>query len=139
LTGNTLKYDRHVGSIARMGHVYVDAVLSAERSEVVRMLVDTGATYSLVSNELATRLGMPRLPKRTRVRLADGSVRRVEIGIARLRLEGREAAPTFIIGRVAEPLLGVEALEALGLAADPSTGKLVPTRSAALLLATLAS
>jgi len=122
-----------------VGHVYVDAVLSAERSETVRMLVDTGATYSLVSSELATRLGMPRLPKRTRVRLADGSVRRVDIGIARLRLEGREAAPTFIIGRAAEPLLGVEALEALGLAVDPSTGKLMPTRSAALLLARLAS
>jgi predicted aspartyl protease len=89
-----------------MGHIYVDAVLSAERSEVVRMLVDTGATYSLVSDALAKRLGMPRLPKRTRVRLADGSVRRADVGIARLRLEGREAASTFIIGRVAEPLLG---------------------------------
>ncbi|MBI4702822.1 MAG: retroviral-like aspartic protease family protein [Deltaproteobacteria bacterium] len=121
-----------------MGHILVDVTLVAERSRTVRMLVDTGATYSFVPEAVAADIGAPRLPAHVAVTLADGSVRDCEVGLAKIVLADREAAATLIIGDVVEPLLGVEALEALGLAPDPKAGRLVPTRAAAVLLATVA-
>ena len=41
----------------------------------------------------------------------------------------RSAVSTFVIADCQEPLLGVERLETLGLAVDPTTGSLTPTRS----------
>ena len=41
----------------------------------------------------------------------------------------RKAASTVVIADCDEPLLGVESLETLGLAVDPTTGSLKPTRS----------
>lgn len=119
-----------------MGHIYADVNLEAERSTTLRMLVDTGAMYSFVSDDVVDAIGAPRLPRRIRVTLADGTPRDCDVALAKVVLEGREAAVTLIIGEVAEPLLGVEALEALGLAPDPSSNRLVPTRAAAVLLAT---
>jgi len=121
-----------------MGHIHVEATLEAERSATLRMLVDTGATYSFVSDQVVEAIGAPRLPRRIRVTLADGTPRECDVALAKIVLEGREAAVTLVVGDVAEPLLGVEALEALGLAPDPSSGRLVTTRAAAVLLATTA-
>jgi clan AA aspartic protease len=117
-----------------MGHVHVDAELAATGEERVRLLVDTGATYALVPEDLADRLGLVRSPRSVRVTLADGGERALPFGTLLVRLEGREAAATVLIGPAgAEPLLGVEALEALGLRVDPATGRLEPTRARAVL------
>jgi clan AA aspartic protease len=117
-----------------VGHVYVTAELSWQGTETVRMLVDTGATYSLLPFDLAERLGMPRSPRPISVVLADGTRCELPFGTARIRLAGREAAATALIGPPdAEPLLGVETLEALGLRVDPASGALQPTRAHAVL------
>jgi len=121
----------------RVGHIHVDAKLTAVRERIVRMLVDTGATYSFVDDQIATDLGAPRLPTPVRVTLADGSVRECEVALVKVTLAGREAAATLVVMPVAEPLLGVEALEALGLAPDPKAGGLVATRAAAVILASV--
>jgi predicted aspartyl protease len=56
-------------------------------------------------------------------------------GVIRVRLEGREAGDTVLLGpRGSEPLLGVEALEALGLAVDSRAGKLRKTRAYGVML-----
>jgi len=46
-----------------------------------------------------------------------------------VRIGDRSAASTVVITDCDEPLLGVEALEGLGLAVDPTTGSLRPTRA----------
>jgi predicted aspartyl protease len=57
------------------------------------------------------------------------------LGTVLVRLEGREAGDTVLIGpRGVDPLLGVEALEALGLAVDPRSGRLKKTRAHGALL-----
>jgi clan AA aspartic protease len=112
-----------------MGHVYQRVKLSAVGEEELTLMVDTGATYSLVSPALADRLGVARLPGRLPVTLADGREIQAELGQVRVEIEGRMGATTAIIAECSEPLLGVEALEVLGLAVDPTTGTLVPTRS----------
>lgn len=118
-----------------MGHVFVEAELSWKRKAKVRMLVDTGATHTVLPAELATRLGIPRSPRTVRVQLADRRTRPMRLGTMVVRLMGREAGDTVLIGpRGGEPLLGVEALEALGLAVDPRAGKLRKTRAHGAIL-----
>jgi predicted aspartyl protease len=59
----------------------------------------------------------------------------MRVGTVLVRLLGREAGDTALIARRgAEPVLGVEALEALGLTVDRRSRKLKPTRARAVLL-----
>lgn len=117
-----------------MGHVYVDAEVSWQSTERIRLLADTGATYTLLPEDLVERLGIVASPRTVRAALADGTERRFHAGTALIQIEGREAAMTVLIAPAgSEPLLGVEALEALGLAVDPTTHTLRPTRTHAVL------
>jgi len=63
-----------------------------------------------------------------RVRLADGRRLRLEADVAVVAVDGREAPTTILVEKVDEPILGVEALEALGLVVDPSRKRLSPSR-----------
>ena len=118
-----------------MGHVIVEAELAWKRKERVRMLVDTGATHTVLPLDLARRLGIGPSPRRVRVTLADGRTKSMSLGTVIVRLAGREAGDTVLVGpRGAEPLLGVEALEALGLSVDPRSGKVRKTRAHGAIL-----
>jgi len=64
------------------------------------------------------------------VTLADG--RQAAAGVAEISAAGRRAPITVLVMEVAEPLLGSESLEALGLKFDPNTGRLKPARGHAL-------
>jgi clan AA aspartic protease len=111
-----------------MGHVYVEATIKAKRRLKARFLVDTGATCSLISPDFAKRLGMEPSRLREKIHLANGKTVHVPTALGQIRVDGRETVTIFWIGPCDEPLLGVEALEALGLAVDPRTGTLKPTR-----------
>ena len=116
--------------VRAMGHVFVDAELSWVNAERVRLLVDTGATYTLLPEDLVQRLGITPSPRPVRVTLADGSEEEFHLGTVLVRLEQRDAGATVLIApRGSEPLLGVEPLEALGLAVDPTSHTLRPTRA----------
>ena len=118
-----------------MGHIFTEAELSWKRTARVRVLVDTGATHSVLPSDLADHLGVVRSPRPIRVELADGSHRSMRVGTVIVRLLGREAGDTALVARrEAEPVLGVEALEALGLTVDPRSRKLKPTRARGVLL-----
>ena len=112
-----------------MGHVYQRLKLSAVRAEEMTIMVDTGATYSLISPALADRLGVTRFPQRYPVTLADGRQIDAEVCQVGVDIDGRTGVTTAVIAECDPPLLGVEALEVLGLAVDPAAGKLVPTRT----------
>jgi predicted aspartyl protease len=63
--------------------------------------------------------------------LADGSSRPMHFSTVLTRLDAREAGVTvLIVPEGAEPLLGVLALEALGLMVDPISHTLKPPRAA---------
>jgi clan AA aspartic protease len=117
-----------------MGHVFVDAEVAWVNSERVRLLVDTAATYTLLPADLAQRLGIASSPRPIRATLANGSEEDFFIGTAIVRLQQREAGATVLIAPPgSEPLLGVETLEALGLAVDPKDQTLRPTRAHGVL------
>jgi len=69
-----------------------------------------------------------------RVHLADGRTVRLGADVAVLKIDGREAAATILVGKVDEPILGLEALEALGLIVDPKRKRLSPSRPYAVRL-----
>ena len=117
-----------------MGHVHQRVRLSAEKAVTVHMLVDTGATFSVIPEALARALGVKRLRRAVPIALADGRRVKLDAGTAIFRIGGREAPATILVGDVAEPILGVETLEALGLTVDPRKGKLTPSRRYAVRL-----
>nr|VFJ58676.1 MAG: clan AA aspartic protease, AF_0612 family [Candidatus Kentron sp. FM]VFK14832.1 MAG: clan AA aspartic protease, AF_0612 family [Candidatus Kentron sp. FM] len=90
-----------------------------ERSWEGLFLVDTGATDSLVPRKHLDAMGLEPMGKRI-VELADGSESRLEIGPAIFEFMGDATASTVIFGADdAEPILGVTALESVGIEVDP--------------------
>jgi predicted aspartyl protease len=98
-----------------MGHIHQSVRLSAEKTATVSMLVDTGATFSVIPDALARAVGVKRLRRSVAITLADGRRVRLDASTAIFRIGKREAPATILIGGVVEPILGVETLEALGL------------------------
>ena len=97
------------------------------RVRPVRLLVDTGATYLSLPPSLAEELGL-RVEGEAELTLADGRTVMAGMALAWLEVAGRGSIVQAAVLDVDEPLLGVMALEALGLAVDPTTGELRPTR-----------
>ena len=111
-----------------MGAIYADVTIRSltehDRCRNGRFLVDTGATDSLVPARWLRDIGLE--PEETRsYELADG--RALEIGVASARFEfmGSFAVGIVLFGDDdAEPLLGVTALESVGVEIDPREQKL---------------
>ena len=61
--------------------------------------------------------------------LANGRKVRVGLALASVELDGRDTVVQTLVFNVAEPVIGAFTLEALGLAVDPASGGLKPTRS----------
>ncbi len=94
----------------------------------VELLVDTGAMYSIVPRRILRELKIEPLEKR-RFTLASGQVIERQIGGALYKVNGSLGHAPIIFGeRRDQALLGVTALEALGLEVDPVGKKLRPAR-----------
>jgi len=109
-------------------HVRVDVMNPARptRRARVRMLVDSGAVYSIVDRGTLRRIGIRSIGSRTFV-LADGTEVIRSIGVAMFGLRGEERASTVIFGEPGDvTLLGVVTLEELGLILDPLRRELRP-------------
>ena len=111
-----------------MGHIHQKVQIAAEKSATVTMFVDTGATWSMIPSSLARLIGIKPLRRRVTLRLADGRRVRLSAGTALFQMNGREAPATVLVGKVDEPILGVETLEGLGLMVDPRRQRLIASR-----------
>jgi clan AA aspartic protease len=84
-------------------------------------LVDTGATDSMVPAPELEKIGIKKEGKMT-YELADGIVKEYPFGLARIEFMGETTAGRVIFGKSsAEPILGVTALESVGIMVDPTT------------------
>ena len=82
-------------------------------------LVDTGATDCLVPRQHLESIGLVPEGQR-RYGLADGREVRLDIAVARIEFMGEFVGATVVFGEEnAEPLLGVTALESMGIEVDP--------------------
>lgn len=86
-------------------------------------LVDTGAIDSLVPRDRLEQIGLR--PRDQRVyELADGREAVMNIAVAELEFMGDVIGTTIVVGdEGTEPLLGVTALESLGIEVDPTNQK----------------
>ncbi len=112
-----------------MGFVKVAALLGKNRDELreVTFLADFGSFYTLLTPSLARELGIE--PALTApVILADSRTVQIGVAVAYLRIGDREGGVPVGVMDVPEPLLGVSALEALGLKVNPMDGGLEKTR-----------
>jgi clan AA aspartic protease len=100
-------------------------------------LVDTGAVDCLVPAKHLRSIGIQPAGKRT-YELADGSELALEVGVAQVEFMGDVVGATIIFGPDdAEPILGVTALESVGIEVDPQNQRL--KRLPAVRLKTLRS
>lgn len=98
---------------------------SRRRGTTLEALVDTGATLSMVPTGVLRRLGI-RPVDRMAVRLADGRVVHRAVGETKLQIDGKTVTSRVMFGKRNDAtVLGLVALESLGLAVDPSKGKIV--------------
>lgn len=106
-----------------MGATHVTAAIrnpaDPERVWEGLFLVDTGATDCLVPRRHLESIGLA--PEGQRIYgLADGSEIRFDIAVARIEFMGEFVGGTVVFGDDhAEPLLGVTALESVGIEVDP--------------------
>ena len=94
-----------------------------EASEKVRVLVDTGATLSVLPTSLLERLGIHRIGSK-RFRGFGGEVTR-DIGNVTMHYDGELGAAGAIFGDEDDPpIMGVTSLLTMGLEVDPEAGRL---------------
>ena len=111
-----------------MGATYVTAVVrnpaQPNRTWQGLFLVDTGATDCLIPRACLEAIGLK--PKSRRVYgLADGSEIKMDITTADIEFMGEIVGTTIVMGDAnAEPLLGVTALEPVGIEIDPHNQQL---------------
>ncbi len=89
-----------------------------------KFLVDTGATDSMAP---ASKLKQAGIRKRGRMayQLANGSIVEYDFGLAEIEFMGEITSGRVIFGPdPSEPLLGVTALESVGVTVDPATQRL---------------
>src|SRR5437588_8377535 len=84
-------------------------------------LVDTGATDSLTPSSELRKIGIERAGKTT-YELANGEVEEYSFGLVQISFMGEVTAGRVIFGpNEVEPILGVTALESVGVTIDPAT------------------
>jgi predicted aspartyl protease len=114
-----------------MGITYVEAeaVGPAGKRESVRLLVDSGATYSLLPERVWKAIELT--PQREMgFTLADGTVVQRQVSECYLALAQGEGHTPVILGEPGdEGLLGVVTLEILGLVLNPFNRTLQPMRA----------
>lgn len=110
-----------------MGFIYVDVTLRGPNGErTVRMLVDTGSTFTWVPETLARELGA-RVIRPVSLRMADNRTVERTLGELEVEVQGRMATRLVVFGHETDmPLLGADTLEGLLFEVDPVEGKLRP-------------
>ncbi|HYC56923.1 MAG TPA: aspartyl protease family protein [Candidatus Binatia bacterium] len=115
-----------------MGMTYVVATVRAagagDEEQRVRLIVDSGAIYSVLPQGVWQSLGLTPSATEEFV-LADGTTIRRGISECRFELLGRSATSPVILGEAGdEAILGAVTLETLRLMLHPLTRELLPAR-----------
>nr|HID60117.1 aspartyl protease [Desulfobacterales bacterium] len=112
-----------------MGITYIEGRFRGPKGEKeVRLLIDSGATYSLLPEAVWKEIGLTPKREHTFV-LADGRTIERKVSECYIILQQGEAHTPVILGEADdEALLGVVTLEILGLVFNPFKRTLEPMR-----------
>ena len=113
-----------------MGTFFTEVLVAAphapERREPVKLLVDTGSTYTWISAALLERLGV-HATERRRIVTIEGTLSERDVAEILVTLGDRTLHTVCLFGRDRDlDVLGAYTLEGFGLAADPVQRRLVP-------------
>ncbi|HTO11611.1 MAG TPA: hypothetical protein VMQ51_08560 [Candidatus Binatia bacterium] len=113
-----------------MGTFFVEAQLAAleapERREPVKLLVDSGSTYTWVTAPVLRALSVAPTERR-RVVTIEGQVVERDAAEVLITLEGRTLHTVCLFGGAGDlDVLGAYTLEGFGLGVDPVQRKLIP-------------
>jgi len=113
-----------------MGHIISNITIKGKKGEqaLTGILVDIGATYSVLSPEVVKEVGAMKASFTTDVELGDGRKVKAAVYLASVSIDGREGPAIILSFEGAREVIGVQTLESLGLKLDPATGKLEATR-----------
>ena len=114
-----------------MGLSYIQGTVKGPAGErAVRFLIDSGAVYSLLPEDVWQAIGLG-AKRQMDFALADGTTIRRPVSECHISLPQGEAHTPVILGQPGdvEPLLGVVTLEILGLVFDPFHRTLHPMRA----------
>jgi predicted aspartyl protease len=110
-----------------MGHVFLRVMFRGkEVLEVDKMLVDTGASFTVMPLDVAEKYFIE-TPFEAELRLGDGRTVKAKVFVAEVEIEGRKGPLRILAFKEAMPVIGVDALETLGLKVDPLTGRVEKT------------
>lgn len=112
-----------------MGETAVEIQVAGKRKKQrVRVLVDTGATLTVISGKILQAIGI-KPQEKVEVDLADGRVVKRSVGEAKIFLDGKQLTTRVLFGEKTDAqVLGTVVLEELGLAVDPVRKHLIPVR-----------
>jgi len=114
-----------------MGHVHVDTHIKGKKGAQLlnEILVDTGATYTMLSPKVVKQIGATKIPPYTLdVELGDGRKVSASVYAASIKIDDREGPAIILTFEGVKQVIGVQTLESLSLKVDTLTGKLEPTR-----------
>jgi len=108
-------------------HVYTDAEIVNPEKPTLRVktkaLIDTGATYTVISERISKELGLKMRGKKV-VKTAKGPAT-LSVSYAEILIGKRSGVSTVLVSNeLDQPLIGVVTLEIVGLTVDPTTGQL---------------
>jgi len=106
--------------------VVTKVIVRGRREYVGELLVDIGASFTVLPLDLAEEI-LYGTPFTVELRLGDGRKMKAKVFIGEIEIEGRKGPVRILALPGAQPVLGVDTLETLGLKVDPTTGKLKKT------------
>lgn len=117
-----------------MGHVYIDITFKGTegKEKIERVVVDTGATYTFIEEQILKKIGASILPSEIEVELGDGKKVLAKSYAAVVKYKDREAPTIILTFPGTKRVIGVETLEALGLRVNTITHKLEYVREKGL-------
>ena len=112
-----------------MGSIFISIGIGhpsgGDTTEIPDVLVDTGAAHTMLPESLLARLHIE--PRRyDRWTFADGGVREMGYGMARILIGDLDRHCPVIFGPEEQYLVGATTLEIFGLMVDPAGQELIP-------------
>jgi predicted aspartyl protease len=113
-----------------MGHIHTDVRVRGGKAAVKlkNVLIDTGATYTVLPEKILEKIGAWGPMPPTKVTLGNAKTVKAKVYGVAITIKGVEAPAISITCKGAQTVIGVETLESVGVKLDPTTGKLEFTR-----------
>ena len=121
---NAYKLFRILKTRTILGETYVSVKVHAVAGvsyDKIKLLVDTGATYTWISRKILDRLGVKPVRK-MRLKTIKGDILEREVGHILVNYDNEEAPTVVVFAEEGEGnVFGLHGLESLGLEVDPNT------------------